>query len=348
MDFESGLIYNVFIIIACGLAYWTERPGYRPLGLLLTFAFVVIFWAIRYDIGNDYKGYMTIFYLVKYGYPYEVELGYRWLNKCFAWSQTGYIGALGVMTILSYFFLFKMFIREKILTLGLFFSMAFLLQFMLTNQVRQAFVLVYFLSVVHYLEEGKYWKYILSLLPMLLFHLSVVLLFPLVFVVKLRLSKITWAIALIGTYIMYLLGFFKEIGTKLMMAFPLYDQYKLTERMMAEDVGFSSVMLFGLCVALFILFFSDSINRPVLLTIYLLGILFYNVFIEFHLIGRVIFYLTYLNVILASVLVKKDWHNGAVLLGVTWLMFLLLAGKEPAYHGNLPYQTIFDVPLNRY
>ena len=144
MDFESGLIYNVFIIIACGLAYWTERSGYRPLGLLLTFAFVVIFWAIRYDIGYDYKGYVTIFYLVKYGYPYDVELGYRWLNKCFTWSQTGYIGALGVMTILSYFFLFKMFIREKILTLGLFFSMAFLLQFMLANQVRQALVLVYF------------------------------------------------------------------------------------------------------------------------------------------------------------------------------------------------------------
>lgn len=348
MDFESGLIYNVYIIIACGLAYWTERSGYHPLRLLLTYAFVVVFWAVRYKIGYDYVGYMTIFKDVRYDLSSYVEPGYWALNKLFSWSPIGYVGVIFVMTALSYFFLFKLFVRERILTLGLFFSMAFYLQFMLTNQVRQAFVLVYFLSVVHYLEESKYWKYILSLLPMLLFHTSVVFLFPLVFVTKLRLSKITWAILMLGTYIMYLSGCFREVGTKLLMVLPIYDRYKFTSYMAAEDVGFSIVMLFELCVALFILFFSDTINRPVLLTIYLLGIVFYNVFVEYHLIGRVVFYLTYLNIILASVLIKKDGHNGVLLFGVTWFVMILLLGKEPTRHGNLPYQTIFEHPLDKY
>ena len=147
---------------------------------------------------------------------------------------------------------------------------------------------------------------------------------------------------------MYLSGCFREVGTKLLMVLPIYDRYKFTSYMAAEDVGFSIVMLFELCVALFILFFSDTVNRPVLLTIYLLGIVFYNVFVEYHLIGRVVFYLTYLNIILASVLIKKDGHNGVLLFGVTWFVMILLLGKEPTRHGNLPYQTIFEHPLDKY
>ncbi|MEG2340930.1 MAG: EpsG family protein [Odoribacter sp.] len=348
MDIESGIIYNFFLIIACLLAFFTEKAHYNPLCLLLTYIFIVFFWAIRYKIGYDYEGYMEIFSDIKFGYNSYVEPGFGFLNKLFSFSPIGYVGVLSTMTAMSYFFLFKLFIREKILTYGIFFSMVFLLQFMLTNQVRQAFVLVYFLYIIHYLEEKKYLKYIFALLPMLLFHISAVFLMPFVFISKIRLNKIVWIILILSTYFMYLLGFFKEIGTKLMMIFPLYEGYKMTDRMLAEDVGFSIVMFFGICVALYLLVFDKSINRPVLMTVFLTGIVLYNIFIEFHLIGRVVFYLTYVNVLLASSLCKNNKVNGLPLICITFLFFLLLSGKEPSYHGTLPYQTIFEKNINHY
>lgn len=348
MDFESTVIYSVFLVVSCCLALMTEKSHYHPVGIFFTYAFIVGFWAVRYKIGYDYEGYMDIFYDIKHGYNSYVEPGFWLLNKCFVFSSIGYVWVLAVMTALSYFFLFKLFIRERILVYGIFFSIVFLLQFMLTNQVRQAFVLVYFLYVIHYLEEKKYLKYILALLPMLLFHVSVVLLMLLVFIAKIRLNKIVWMILILSTYFMYLSGFFKVVGTKLMLMFPLYDVYKLTDRMMAENVGFSIVMLFGVCVALYLLVFDKSINRPVLMTVFLTGIVLYNIFIEYHLIGRVVFYLTYINVILASSLCKNNKVNGMLLLCSAFLFFLLLSGKEPSYHGTLPYQTIFEFPIDRY
>ena len=348
MDFGSAIIYCIFLIVSCCLAWVTEKAHYNPIGILFTYAFIVCFWSIRYKIGFDYVGYMDIFYDIKHNRNSYVEPGFWLLNRCFAFSSIGYVWVLTIMTALSYFFLFKLFIRERILTYGIFFSIVFLLQFMLANQVRQAFVLVYFFYIFHYLEEKRYWKYILYLLPMFAFHFSVLALFLIIPFARIRFKKITWIFFIVITYILYLLGVFKTIGTSIMTVLPFYEIYQGTERMLAEDVGFSTVMLFKIFVALYLLIFENSIKRPVMMTVFLGGIVLYNVFIEFHLLGRIVNYFSYFNVILAALLCRNNIRNGSLILLFSAIVFLLLAGKEPAYHGTLPYQTIFSFSIDRY
>lgn len=343
MELYSWIVYSSFMVIMCIIAALVEKYNYNPIGVAICYLLVVVFWSIRYEIGHDYRGYMEIFFSIRNGSAATyLEPGFRWLNLLFKNSSVGYIGVISCMAALSYFFLFKFFLRENILWLGLFFSLAFQLQYMLSNQIRQALVLVYFFSVFHFLEEKKYLKYIFSMLPMLLFHYSSLFLLLLIPIVKIKLNNIIWATLIISTYILYLLGFFKELGTRLMLYLPLYDQYKTTDRMLAENIGFSVVMLWGILVALYLLFCRKKIDRPVMMTVYLLGIVLYNVFIEFHLIGRVVTYFTCLNVPLAAILCKKDKKWGIPLLVASLLTFLLLAGKYPAYHGNIPYKTIFE------
>lgn len=348
MDIESGIIYNLFLFIACVMAFFTEGFRYNPFGLLLTYLFIVVFWSIRYKIGFDYEGYMDIFGDIKSGGRSYVEPGFWLLNKYFAYSPLGYIGVLTFMTALSYFFLFKLLIREQMLTFGIFFSMVFLLQFMLANQVRQGLVVVYLFSIFHFLEERKYFKYILCLLPALLFHYSAIFLIGLVPLVKIRLNKITWIVLLVSSYVLYLLGFFRSLGTFLLNHLPMYQHYQQTDWMFAEEIGFSIVMLFTLFIALYLLIFNEDIKRPEMMVVFLTGVLLNNVFVEFHLLGRLLQYLTFFNVVLAAVLCKNNIRNGLPVMISCWLLFIFLAGKEPAKNGNLPYQTVFEKPLELY
>ena len=114
MDYFSWLVYGIFMVIACALAYKTERENYDPVWLGITYLFVVVFWGIRYDIGFDYAGYRGIFSDIKYKDWSYVEPGFYFLNKLFVGSETGYIGVLAVSTALTYFFLFKAFTRYRI------------------------------------------------------------------------------------------------------------------------------------------------------------------------------------------------------------------------------------------
>ena len=133
------------MVVSCLMAYKTERSNYNPVWLFSTYMFIVVFWSVRYGIGYDYGGYMEIYSAIKYDRLALVEPGYRFINWLFLSSETGYIGVMFVMAALSYFFLFRVFVRWKILFYGVFFSLAFQFQFMIASQMRQALVIAAFL-----------------------------------------------------------------------------------------------------------------------------------------------------------------------------------------------------------
>ncbi len=347
MDFQSTIIYTLFLIGCCLLARKTEVSNYNPVWTFTTYIFVVIFWSIRYKIGYDYNGYVFGFKLIRHDAHNMLEPAYYAINWIFKDSAIGYIGVFAVMSIICYYFLFKLFIRERILTYGLFFSLAFQLQFMAANQIRQCFVLIVFLNIVHLLEEKKIWTFVKWSLCLMLFHISAIFLLLAIPFSKVRFSRLFWCILLLGTYVVYLAGFFRLIGNKLMSLLPLYERYQNTGRMEAEQTGFSIVMLFWIIVALYLLLYKRTIDRPVLFNIYFCGMIFYCAFFEYHLITRVMVYFTYLNVLLAGILCKRNQRDGLALIVISFIAYLLLCLKIPNLHGIQPYQTLFQEKIER-
>lgn len=347
MDIQSTIIYTLFMIFSCLLARKAETSEYNPVWVFATYVFIVLFWSIRYQIGYDYAGYVHGFLMVRYGAPTMLEPAYYLINWIFSGSPIGYVGVFTVMSVLCYYFLFKVFIREKILTYGVFFSLAFQLQFMASNQIRQCFVLIVFLCIVHLLEQRKIWQYVLWSLFLMVFHISSVFLLLAIVFSKIRFPRIVWFVLIIGTYMAYLAGVFRVIGTKLMQLIPLYDRYQGSSRMEAEQTGFSIVMLFWVIIALYLLLYEKNINRPLLFNVYMCAIVLYCAFFEYHLITRVVTYFTYLNVILAAILCKNRQRDGVVLIIISFLAYLLLCLKVPNLHGIQPYQTIFQEHIER-
>ena len=347
MDIQSTIIYTLFMIFSCLLARKAETSGYNVIWVFATYIFIVLFWSIRYQIGYDYGGYMHGFLMVRYGSPTMLEPAYYLINKLFSGSSIGYVGVFAVMSALCYYFLFKTLIKERILTYGIFFSLAFQLQFMAANQIRQSFVLIAFLCIVHLLEEKKIWQYTWWSLLLATFHISSIFLTAAILFRKIRFPRTIWFLLIVVTYAAYLAGVFRTIGTKLMQLLPFYDRYQDSTRMEAEQTGFSIVMLFWIIIALYLLLYEKTINRPVLFNIYMCSCILYCAFFEYHLITRVVTYFTYLNIILASVLCKNKQRDGMILIAISIIGYLLLCLKVPNLHGIQPYQTIFQEKIKR-
>lgn len=331
------------MIVSCALAFQTERSNYNPVWVAITYLFVVGFWAVRYQIGFDYEGYVDIFASVKYDRFTYVEAGYYYLNKLFSFSAWGYVYVIGITTALIYFFLFRMLLERKILLFGLFFSLGFQFQFMAANQMRQALVVAGFLYAIRYVEQKRYWRYVFWILVLMFFHFTALFLLAVIPLSKIKLPKWLCFSTVIASFVLLQAGVFKTIGTMILRMLPFYEQYQNMEfRMQAEDVGFSIVMLFSLWVACYLSLFRDTINHPVLFNVYIIGFIAYVVFFEFHLLNRMMQYFIFLNIILTSELCKHSFKNGILLIITTFIAFNLLAAKTPNLHGIQPYRTLFE------
>lgn len=338
----TGIIYLCVLLLSSLVAYFSERYNYNRALVFLCFILLVAFWSIRYGIGHDYMSYVRLFQEIKCGDGDYIEPGYRYINTWFANYPLGYVGVMFVMSILFFFFLFKAFIYEKIFALGVFFAMTLHLEFFLMNGVRQGVVVCMFLYLIHFFEQKRYWVYVLGLLCASMFHASAWLLLLLFLVPKIKFKNIFYYVLIIAAYIVYLTGFFKNLGTYLLLNMPFYENYQLNEaRMLAEENGFSIVMLLWVFVGLYIIYRSDAINRPLILNAYIMGLVLYIAFNDFHLIYRFTIPWIFLNALLFPLAVKSSLKNKYLIVAIFGILFALTVFKGSSSQGVFPYETIF-------
>lgn len=343
MYLETGIIYTIVLILSFVLAYFAEYY-HNPLLILICYLFIVGFWSIRYGIGHDYMSYVKLFQEVKSGYGGYVETGYRYLNWIFRNYSLGYLGVMGIMLALSYLFLFKALVYEKIFSLGVFFALSLHLEFFLVNGVRQGLVIVIFLYAIHFIEEKKYLKYIFWTVLSSFFHLSALSLLLVFLIPRIYLRKNLYYGVIVIAYCIYLAGSFRNVGILLLKNMPFYEYYQTMEsRMLPENEGFSIVTLLWVLVGLYIVYRSKVINRPFILNVYVFGLVLYIVFNDFHLIQRFTLPFVFLNVLLFSLAVKYSPCNKRIVLIVFLLLFSLSAFKGSSSQGVFPYKTIWDV-----
>ncbi|WP_196052073.1 EpsG family protein [Bacteroides clarus] len=344
MDFSSLVIYAIFMQLSVSLAFVSRysTPKYHFLLVLVTYLLVVSFWALRHDIGFDYENYTYIFYEIKNGYSSYVEPAYYLLCRIFSRVDGGEYYVIGAMSMLTYTILFYFFLRKNILWQGLLFSLVFQFQFMAANQIRQALAICVFFLILPYIEKKQTLKWGIGVgIIALVCHTSAIFLFLLIPLCRINLSGKKWCFIISILYILYLEGVFRSLGNFLLLNLPLpenYQHFLATDRVEAEVIGFSLVMLFNVAVALYVAWNYVTEEKRIF-SLYMIGICLYIVFVEYHLLLRLSFYLFYINLYVVSSFCKEK-KSGRILVIISVIFFLFICAQSTNMHGVIPYKSL--------
>ena len=349
MDFISLLVYNIILLLAVSFAYLSKVKNYNRRFILLSYLTLVLFCSLRYDVGWDYGGYVEAFGFIKKRGDYYFEIGYLQLNKFFSFSPIGYIGVFAVMSSLTYLFLYKALIREKILAAGVFFAITFQFIFMANDQIRQGLAVSVFLFATRFLENKQYARYCaIIILTSVLVHTSSIFLLGAIFISRINIKYYYWILLTLISYLLYLRGTFMTIGGTILNYVPLYSKFLNNFRAEAEATTHVLIVTFWVFVSIIIALASRNLNRTKLINMYMFGSVLFPVFVDFHLFTRFLFYFNFLHIIILGLIVKHKEFYGMFLMVAGYFLFATYAFKNWGLSGGYPYRVIFFESLMRF
>lgn len=343
------VVYNLALFFSVLFSAISERikSTSNQIPLVLSFCVIFLFVGLRYNVGNDYQSYVFLFKSIKYGLDTHLEFGYFFLNKLFASHIDGYKYVMIICAFITYFFLYLTLVREKILALGVFFIFTYEFLFLSNDQVRQGLVIAVFLYSIHFIEQRKFYKYVLIIsLSAVLFHYSAFLLLPAYFIKRKLISSYIWYVAIITSFIFYLKGFFQKVLLNIIGFIPYYGEryLKYAKFISPEELGSGLAVLLWVALALFIASQQEKIKRPIIVNLYLLGMIVYLISLDFHLLSRAASYLFYIKILIFPLYIKNEKNTFFIvtILAVAILFFELEVFLDLGKHGGFPYQTIFN------
>ena len=159
-------------------------------GLRASFILIFIFLALRYNYGNDYKNYLTIYLnLTNFGLDdisdiMIYEPGWIFINILF--QPLGYflmIAAISLVNCLIYYHVISKYVPVKYYWFAIFIYI-FYPGFMLIHlsAMRQSIAIMIFMYSLNFIIEKKLVRYLLCILMASIFHYSAILLLPLYFI----------------------------------------------------------------------------------------------------------------------------------------------------------------------
>jgi hypothetical protein len=344
------IIYNVTVLFAVFFAAISERikSNSNHIPIIASFLAVFLFIGLRHYVGNDYEAYVYLFKTIQNEINTRLEYGFYALNRLFSGPINGYKYVMLVSGFIAVFFLYKTFIREKVLALGIFFVFAFELIFLINDQVRQGVAIAIFLYAIQFIEKREIYKYALIIIATgLLLHYSALIMLPVYFMYRKPLPSWMWCAALVVGFVFYSRGFFQNILGNLIAVIPFYgDRFGHNSKHIVpiEKLGSGLAVLFWVIIAVYVAINQSKIKRPLLVNMYLFGTVFFIITLDFHVITRVAFYLVYIKVLVLPLYIKNEtnWVLKLGVLAIAVLFFELEIFLELGTHGGFPYKTIFD------
>lgn len=259
-------------IIAVSLA-WLEGIGKFKHGMKSAFILIFLFLTLRYDFGNDYMGYLFQFVEIRnirdveyFHFRYN-EVGWWYLNYFFSLlGPVGFFIMYGVIAAFTSFVGYR-FIK-KYVSVKYFGLAVFLYIFqpdnvlVLSSGIRQFIAVSIFLLSIDYLVNRQYLRYLLLLIFASLFHTSVLVFVPLIF-----LNLVNWRIRT-PYIIIFLIAFIsliylqRDIFNQVdeFLAFYL-NEYEAYTKSGFEKVSFGLGFFFNAGIYLFVLYSGSRENK---------------------------------------------------------------------------------------
>lgn len=181
------MIITIIVGIIAVLFGWLAKFKNAKFGLGLSFGFIFLFLALRYNFGNDYKGYLDGFLeinrysainLFDKALPYEPG----WIALCRLFRPIGFFGMTAILALFNcfvYYRFIKNFVPVRYYWLAVFLYI-FSAGLMLTHSsaMRQSVAINIFLYSLPYLYKKKALGYFLCIGVASLFHTAALILVP--------------------------------------------------------------------------------------------------------------------------------------------------------------------------
>ncbi len=194
------IFYMLIEILALAFFYYGTRKN-RTIGIyvILSFTFLIILIIFRdLSVGTDYENYYNA--VLRVANNNMLDYDYTWLSRGFR-TFIKFIAFFGfpndmlpfiVIGIISFFTLvlfYYSFIEFSIFpTFSLFIFFCFCLYFQMMNQFRQMFAIALVLFSYKFIDKS-FWKYFFTIILAAFFHGTAVIMLPMYFICKLRISR---------------------------------------------------------------------------------------------------------------------------------------------------------------
>ncbi len=349
-------VYHIAFLLSSFLAFVSTKKivcfssKARQYSFLLGFCYLIILLlnGTRDGVGTDYEHYTWVFNIARKGEVYAiVEPGYWFINVLFKNFEYGHRFVLGLMCTMTYLVFFLLAKEEKVIPLLIPFLFSFGFIFFSNNIVRQSFAITLFIYSIRYIERKKFWKYLVSVLIIFLFHTSAILLIPFYWIGKIRLNKSYWIIMIFSSVIMYRLNIFHIVIRSIASLIPKYKHFigLAGHDEFQGGMGLSMILLIflGISVALFAKYMQNNKRHQIYFNLFMIGICFSIMLFSSAYFYRFTFYLFYIILLLIPILIKNIEKKNMKRIVFTFFFFLSLIWWVKVLLFNdgdpLPYQS---------
>lgn len=344
-------IIAIVVFLLC--KKWEKKPK-KSLWIIIL-SVMGLAYGLRYDTATDYLNYVLLFYRIRDGlnFALEVEPGYLLLNKAFVSVPYGFTVVLFICSLVSIYLLMDFMTRNKSLKWGLFFCFCFELIMMFNNQVRQGIAVAIFLYATRFIHDGKWWKFLVAIIIAMMFHMSAIIAlvyYPLIRLTSRKPHPTAYLIIGVCSVIILLSGIMAPLLSGLFEINEHYARFQGTGYQEAdsfESIGF--VFIFNLLVYFYILINKGAFDKSnyVFYNMTFVILVLYCIFGTIPLMERLVRYLyAYEYVALAIVIGNRQYNKNrqVALTRAVMMMCICVYGLYCSYANNLGgvYKTVFS------
>lgn len=350
---HNYIIYLLFLIINLYLIYLynlAKKQSKQILWITILIN-IILFGIIRFDTGNDYVNYVTIYHQLLQSEEW-LSINYLILNlltKFFSFNEYGYIGVFAVYFILTIFIISSVLRKYNILFWGFFTFVTFGLLFDSFDRIRQMAAVAIFISALQNIEKKQLIVFCFKILIASLFHISAIILIPFYFISQIKINKIFLSILIFILTIGYFLGFWSQLVKYIYSVVPYYkDIYantKYSEQFIEINSGFG---LLGKILFIYLNILLCPLNR-IYKNLLSIGLIIYIIGIGNLNIERIADYFIYICIITFPFIISKYKKIENIVFIVTpMILFLLILFLKNINDGKyFSYQTIFSLDFKK-
>jgi transmembrane protein EpsG len=282
-------------------------------------SFVVGF---RYEVGNDWFGYVTDFELVSYEFSsffsQSYELGFYFIMKLAQYLGGYYQIMFFISAFISWYFIFKS-VPKFLLPLSLFFIFADEYFFWSMNGVRQFISMSIWLFAIRFIVSRNFLKYLFFIVFGSLFHYSILLLIPIYFLPFQKLNnKFIWMSLFIFSYFIGSsnidLSSINYSGINLKFIDAYFNYIESGKVTVNEETSVGLGFYFKLVTNFLLIILSSKVLRsfPKFTThfvLFFIGAILFNISYDIQLFGRFNNYFLVIKSIVLALSIIHFWNS---------------------------------------